>query len=158
MKKYTSRPIHFALAVTLLAAAACIRGKEEADRRAAEADKKAQEAEITAAKVQADADQTAKLRAAHNDARTKLQKDIDAYERKGTYLKQKAAAVTGAKKKNVDAAMSEYDGRLATAKADLAKLGDDMSPAWDATRKTTEDDVAAVGKSIDAFERTLAKK
>jgi hypothetical protein len=157
--KNAEKPMRMVLvAVSLaVAAAACHRGREEAERKA-EAERRAQEAEITAAKVQAEAADTAKLKAAHSEARTKLQKELDAHERKGTYLKQKAVGKTGAAKKNVDAAISEYTSRLAKAKTDLGRLADDASPEWDATKKAADDDVAAVGRSVEAIDHALMKK
>lgn len=139
-----------AMGLTLVSAA-CDRGKAEAERRA-------QEATLTAAKVQAQTDESAKLKAAHTESRDKLQKDLDASDRKATYLKQKAAHTVGTTKKNADAAITELDARHTAAKASLSKLGDDASPAWDAMRKTAEDDVAAVGKAVDTLEGTLGRK
>jgi hypothetical protein len=151
------KPIRVMLvAIGLTLAASACRDKSEAERKAAEAEKQS-EATITAAKVQAEADE-AKLKAAHDIDRMKLQKDLDAHDRKASYLKAKAAKQVGATKKNADAAITEFEARRATAKTSLGKLTDDKAPGWDTSKKTAEDDVAAVGKSVDAIEHTLTKK
>ena len=156
MKKH----IHVALAAIglTLASSACDRGKAEAERKAAEAERQAQEATITAGQMQAQAEEAAKTKAAHVEARTKLQKDFDAHERKASYLKEKAAQATGAVKKTADAAIAEYEARRASEKASLDKLGDEAAPAWDATKQTAEEDIAAVGRAVDSLEQTLTKK
>jgi hypothetical protein len=156
MKKHM-RMVFAAIGLTL-AMTACERGRMEADKRAAEAEKKAQEATLTAGKMKADAEETAKLKAAHADTRSKLHKDLEAHERKATYLKEKAAKTTGVTKKNADAAIAELKTRETAAKTSLDKLGDDAAPAWDDMEKKAEGDVAAVGKSVDALEHTLMKK
>ncbi len=151
MIKHT-RLVLVAMGLTL-AVSAC-KGKGEAERKAEE--QKAQEATITAAKVEAE--QAAKLRSAHADERGKLQKELDAHDRKAAYLKEKAAKTVGATKKNAEAAIAELDARAAAARASMKTLGDDASPQWDASRKVAEDDIAAMGKAVNALERTLAKK
>ncbi len=153
MKKYTHKPIQMVLVAAALAAATagCDRGKSEAEQ-------KAQEATLTAAKMKAEADDTAKLKTAHVEERTKLQKDLDAQERKVAYLKQKAATAIGPTKKNADAAITEYEARVTKAKSDLSRLADETAPGWDATKKATEEDLAAVSKANEAIERTLTKK
>ncbi len=139
--------------------AACDKGTKEADQKAAEAAKTAKDAEdkANAAKLKAD-EEKAKAAAAHAEARNKLQKDMDAHDRKGTYLREKAAKATGAAKANADAAVKELDARRDAAKASVAKLSDDASPTWDGLRKTAEDDIAAVGKAVDTLETTVNKK
>lgn len=141
-----------------LAGAACDRGKAEAERKAAEADKQAQEATITAAKVKAESEDAAKLKASHAEARTKLQQKFDGLERKSTYLKQKAVKAVGKEKLNASAAIAELDARKTTAKTSLGRLMDDTSPAWDTAKKGAEDDVDSFEKSVDALEHTLEKK
>lgn len=138
--------------VLILVTTGCDR--REAERKA-EQDRRSQEATITAAKVEAE---NAKLKAAHAEARVGLQKDLDAADRKAMSLKLKAAKTVGVQKKNADAAIAELDKRRDAAKVSMSKLGDDMSPAWDETKKAADDDVAAVGKAVDALERTLAKR
>ncbi|HVH43600.1 MAG TPA: hypothetical protein VM925_14695 [Labilithrix sp.] len=150
------RVVLVAIGLTL-ATTACDRGKAEAERKAAEAEKQAQETTITAARMQAEAEEAAKSKRAHVEARTKVQKDFEAYERKATYLKEKAAKTVGTTKKNADAAINELASREAKAKASLSKLADDAAPAWDETKKTAEDDVAAVGKAVEALEHTITK-
>lgn len=145
------------VAVGLTLAMTACKGKEEAERKAAEADRQAQEATLTAAKMRAEADEAAKMRAAHAEARTRLQKDLDAVDRKATYLREKAAKAVGVTKKNADAAIAEVEARRTAAKAAMNRLVDDASPAWEATKKTAEDEIASVGKAVDSLERTLTK-
>lgn len=130
--------------------------KKEADQKAAEAAKTAKEAEdkASAAKVEAEA----KVAKANAEIKTKLQKDIDAAERKATYLKEKAAKVTGAAKKNADAAVAELDTRHATAKASLAKLDTATGAAWDTAKVGVESDIAALNKAVESLETTLKAK
>lgn len=141
-----------------LATTACDRGKAEAERKAAEAEKQAQEATLTAAKVQAEAEATTRMKAAHADARAKLQKEFDALDRKATYLKSKATKTAGTTRRNADAAIAELESRRMAAKASLTRLANDADSAWDATKRTAEDDIAAVGKSVESLDHTLMKK
>lgn len=149
------------IAVCLTAGtAACDNGKAEADKKAAEAAKEAQEAAAKASLKKSEADEAAaKAKIAHIEVKSKLQKDLDAHDRKATYLKDKAAKLTGDVKKNADAAVAELETRRTTAKTSLAKLSEDsVDSAWDSAKKAAEDDIAAVGKAVDSLETAALKK
>lgn len=135
---------------------ACDRGKAEAEKKAAEAEQQAQETTITAARVKAE--EEAKLKTARAEERGHLQKQLDAHERKADYLKDKAAKTAGATKQNANAAISELNARLASAKESVGKLADDTSPAWDAAKSAAANDLAAVERATDSLEQTLTKK
>jgi colicin import membrane protein len=126
--------------------------KKEADQKAAEAAKEADD-KAAAAKKEAD-DKAAKANA---EIKAKLQKDLDAAERKAVYLKEKAAKVTGATKKNADAAVTELDTRSAAAKASVAKLDTSTGAAWETQKVAVESDIAALNKAVDSLETTLKK-
>ncbi|HVJ88899.1 MAG TPA: hypothetical protein VM580_03785 [Labilithrix sp.] len=136
---------------------ACDRGKAEAEKKAAEAEQQAQETTITAARVKAE-EEEAKLKMARAEERSHLQKQLDAHERKADYLKDKAAKTAGATKQNANAAISELNARLASAKESVGKLADDTSPAWDAAKSAAANDLAAVERATDSLEQTLTKK
>jgi colicin import membrane protein len=150
-----TRPLLVAL--TLACSVACNKGEEEeAARKAAAAEQEAREAQAKANAAKLEAEQeAATARTARAESRDKLQKDLDAHERKAAHLKEKAAAAKGATKKNADAAVVELDKRRDTAKASLTKLSDYTAAAWDDTREAAEDDVEAVGKAVDSLESTL---
>ena len=135
---------------------ACDRGKAEAEKKAAEAEQQAQETTITPARVKAE--EEAKLKTARAEERGHLQKQLDAHERKADYLKDKAAKTAGATKQNANAAISELNARLASAKESVGKLADDTSPAWDAAKSAAANDLAAVERATDSLEQTLTKK
>ena len=127
--------------------------KKEADQKAAEAAKSAKEADDKAAAAKKDADdKTAK---ANSVVKAKLQKDLDAADRKAVYLKEKAAKLTGAPKKNADAAVTELDTRHAAAKASVAKLDTATGAAWDTQKVAVESDIAALNKAVESLETTL---
>jgi hypothetical protein len=85
--------IALALSVTL----ACDKGAEEADKKAAAAAEEARAAQEKANTERLEAEQAAaKAKAVRDEARTKIQKDLDAHERKAASLKQKAATAKGA--------------------------------------------------------------
>ncbi len=130
--------------------------KKEADQKAAEAAKTAKEADDKAAAAKKEAED--KAAKANVEVKTKLQKDIDAAGRKATYLKEKAAKVTGAAKKNADAAVAELDTRDAAAKASLAKLDASSTTTWDTQKVAVESDIAALNKAVDSLETTLKAK
>jgi hypothetical protein len=127
--------------------------KMEADKKAAEAAKSAKEADDKAASAKKEADD--KAAKANTEAKAKLQKDVDAADRKATYLKEKAAKATGATKKNADAAVTELDTRRAAAKASIAKLDTATGAGWDAAKTAAESDIAALNKAVESLETTL---
>jgi colicin import membrane protein len=121
--------------------------KAAADKAAADkaaADKAAKEAEDQAV-------------AQRTEARTKLEKNLEAAERKAIHFKEKAAKATGAMKKNAAAAAAELDKRWEAAKASLAAL--DLKDAdWDAAAAKVEAATIQVNEAIDALEASLKKK
>lgn len=146
------------LALSLATATAACGNKEEeakkaADQKADEAAKAAKEADDKAAAAKRDAD--AQAVKAHAEAKASLQKDIDAADRKATYLRNKSAKLTGAAKKNTDAAVAELDAREAATKADLAKLDTATGTAWDSAKLAVDSDITALNKSVDTLETTL---
>ena len=92
------------------------------------------------------------------DARATLQKDVDAVDRKISYLKERASTVKGAAKKNSTAAQTEVDTRRATLKADFAKLETESGAAWDSAKAAVERDITAVKSSVDSWESTVTDK
>ena len=129
--------------------------KKEADQKAAEAAKSAKEADDKAAAAKKEADD--KAAKANAEIKAKLQKDLDAADRKAVYLKEKAAKITGATKKNADAAVTELDTRHAAAKASIAKLDTATGAAWETQKVAVESDIAALNKAVDSLETTLKK-
>lgn len=129
--------------------------QKEADQKAAEAAKAQAVADEKAATEKKEAEATALK--ANAETKVKLQKDVDAANRKITYLKEKVAKATGAMKKNADAAATEVDTRTATVKADMAKLDGATGTAWDTAKTQVEADTAALNKAVDALEATLKK-
>jgi len=127
------------------AAAASAKTAEEATKAAEEAKKKAEEeAKAAAAKVTA-------------EAVNKVQKELDAADRKFTYLKDKAAKATAAQKKNADAAVAEVDKRREAVKSAIEKLaagGDD----WEGLKTAVESALGELTKAIDGLEAVFAKK
>ncbi len=134
--------------------------RREADSKTADATKEAREAQEAAAKAVAAqkvaTDETA--RAAHTEARAKMQKDVEAADRKITYLKEKAAKATGAAKKNADTAVAELDKRRDTVRADLAKLDLETGAAWDTAKAGAERSLTALNQAVDNLETTVAAK
>lgn len=127
--------------------------KKEADTKAAEALKTVKEAEDKAAAAKKEADD--KLTKLNIEAKTKLGKDIDAADRKASNLKEKATKLTGAAKKNTEAAVAELDKRYATAKASLAKLDTLTGADWDAAKKSAEADIEALNRAVESLETTI---
>lgn len=138
--------VMLAAAVLTLVGTACDRRKTET-----------RETTTTGAEIKERADDIAKLKADHAEAKHKLEGKLEAQERKATYLKQKAAKAVGKEKLNANAAVAELDARRTTAKTSLGRLTDEVSPAWDSTKKAAEDDIDAYEKAVDALENTLKK-
>lgn len=136
--------------------------KKEAEAKAEEANKSAREA---AAKASAEA-QNASAKVAEAAAATKkaaleaqasLTKDVDDAERKATALKEKAAKLTGAKKANADAALVEYDKRVASTKAEVAKVANATGDALETAKAKAKAEIDGLKKSVDNFETTINK-
>lgn len=141
------RRVMLATAILVVASPACKR----------KTDVESKETTTTGAEMREKAEETAKLKADHAEARHKLEGKLEAQERKATYLKQKAAKAVGKEKLNANAAIAELDARRTTAKTSLARLGDETSPAWDSAKKAAEDDIDGLEKAVDALEKTLKK-
>ncbi len=133
---------------------------EKAQRDAADKAREAKleaEESVSAARREAEkvALDAAKQRA---DARATFQKDVDAVDRKISYLKERATTVKGAVKKNAAAAQTEVDTRRATLKANFAKLETETGAAWDSAKDAVERDLTAVKSSVDSWETTVTDK
>ncbi len=70
-------------------------------------------------------------------------------------LKEKADKLTGAKKKNADAAVAAVKTAEATMMANVAKLREASAAQWDAAKAQVEADAVALNKSIDALETAV---
>ena len=161
--RLSSRLTVLALGIGVLAATVgCDNGKEQA--AAAE---KTRQADEQAAKTKREADEKAaatkreaeeSARKAATEARATLQKDIDAADRKLAYLKGKSATVTGAAKKNADAAMAETEKRREAVRAGMKKLETDTGAAWDATKAATAQAVTSLNQSVEALETAITGK
>ena len=123
------------------------------DNKATEAEQARGAAKLEAANAKEAADSDAAK--AHKIAHDKLQSDFDASDRKFNALKEKAANVTGAKKKTADTAVAEVTKREATVMASIAKLRDATGATWDSMKTQVEADTALLGKAIDALETTV---
>jgi colicin import membrane protein len=127
--------------------------KREAELHSAQVAKEGEEARAKEeARKKAEAEAATKAR---TDARGKVQKEIDAADRKLAYLKEKLAKATGPKKKNAEAAAAEVTKRRDAAVASAAKLETDTTTPVETERSTAEADVAALNKAIDNLEATL---
>lgn len=132
-----------------------VKARKEADDKAAEAAKAKKEADEKTAVAQKEA--ADKAIAANAEVRMALQKDIDAADRKLTYLKEKAAKATGAMKKNADAAAAEVDKRREAVKTNMASLEAATGDAWTTAKGQVEADIAALNKSVETLETSLKK-
>ena len=152
------RVVAVLLAVATSSSVGCSKNDkaDEAKKEADQAAKSAKEADDKAAAAKKEADD--KAAKANAETKTKLQKELDAADRKAAYLKEKASKATGATKKNVDAAVAEVDRRDATAKASIAKLDPANTTAWDPQKTAVESDIAALNKAVDSVETTLKAK
>ena len=158
-KQWRMFALALALAVGTAGATGCSKDDKAAKEKAA-ADKAAADkaAEDKAAADKAAKDAEEKAIAQRTEARTKLQKDLEAAERKATHFKEKAAKATGAMKKNAAAAAAELDKRWEAAKASLAALDPNKGDDWDASAARVEADTIKVNEAIDALETSLKKK
>jgi hypothetical protein len=148
------RALALLIAVATGGPAGCNHGK------AADAQKEADAEAAAKAAKEADDQASAARKAARSNAETKkkLQKEIDAGDRRAVYLKEKAAKASGVTKKSADAAIADIDTREATAKVDMAKLDPDDATSWDTQRSAVEADIAAVKKAVDSLETIVEAK
>lgn len=143
-------------------------GCEKTDQKSAEqaqldAQEKARdaqrEANVKIAEAKLEAEKAAvKAADARAEVKTTLQKDVDAVDRKITYLKERGAAAKGNAQKNVAAAQSEVDTRRATVSSTFRKLETESGAAWDTARGEAESAVAALKSAVDSLENTLTAK
>jgi colicin import membrane protein len=133
---------------------------EKAQREAAERAEKAQlEANEKISEARRDGEKAANEAAqARNDVRSRLQKDVDAVDRKIAYLKERAVEAKGAAKKNAEAAAAEAEKRRSTLRQDFNKLGTETGAAWDSAKAEVERDIAAVKAAVDSWESTITGK
>ncbi len=149
---------------TLLCATACDKkDQHDAEQAQRDAETKARDAQQEANDKIAEAKREAEKAAgdaqtARADAKASLQKDIDAVERKVSFLKERGSAAKGNAQKNYVAAQGEIEKRRSTLQADFGKLDTKAGAAWDATRATVEQDIAAFKASVDSLESTLSAK
>ena len=125
---------------------------EKAEKAQLEANEKISAARREAEKAANDAAQ------ARSEARGTLQKDVDAVDRKISYLKERAASGKGSAKKNSDAAQAEAEKRRGALRDDFSKLSTETGAAWDAMKEAVERDLTALKASVDSWESTIANK
>ncbi|MDQ3335688.1 MAG: hypothetical protein M4D80_11015 [Myxococcota bacterium] len=113
--------------------------------------RRAEEAKAAEAKAAADAEAVK----AHAATHEQLQANFDAANRRFNTLKEKADKLTGAKKKNADAAVAAVKTAEATMMANVAKLREASAAQWDAAKAQVEADAVALNKSIDALETAV---
>ncbi|CAN5911281.1 hypothetical protein BH11MYX3_BH11MYX3_03790 [soil metagenome] len=109
------------------------------------------QAEVNSAKTTVE-DAAAKLQKA---ARDKLQQSFDASDRKLTSLKEKAAKLTGTKKREADDAIADISVHEGTVMSGIASLRDATAAAWDAAKVQAEADLNALNNKVDALESSL---
>jgi hypothetical protein len=147
-----------------LAFAGCNNSKQvEAEKAQREATERAEKAQLEAnekiIEARRDAEKAANDAAqARNDARSSLQKDVDAVDRKISYLKERATEAKGATKKNADAAAAEAEKRRSTLRQDFNKLGTETGTAWDSAKADVERDITALKAAVDSWESTITGK
>ncbi len=164
MRNFSSIFKSLALGVAFCGALGCNKpdqeSAEKAQRDAAEKARDAQrEADEKIAAAKRDADKAiADAAAARNDVRTSVQKDIDAVDRKISYLKERGAKATGTAQKNVAAAQGEVEQRRSVVQADYRKLETETGSAWDAAKEAADRDLTALKAAVDSLETTITNK
>jgi hypothetical protein len=127
--------------------------KREAEEKIA-TEKRAAEEKIAAAKKELEE----KAQKAAAEGRAAVKKEIDGADRKITYLKEKAAKLTGAAKKNADAALAEVDKRREGVRADFAKLETAGAGDWNALKTAATTNIEQLTKAVEALEAVVTKK
>src|SRR6476620_10339945 len=136
-----------------LALAGCNKpSQEEAEKTEREANERAEEARRDAEKAANDAAR------ARGETRGELQKDVDAVDRKISYLKERAVEVKGNAKKNADVAQAEAEKRRSTLRDDFRKLETDTGAEWDSAKAAVERDIKSLKDSVDSWESTVTNK
>ncbi|MES1184473.1 MAG: hypothetical protein ABUL60_11700 [Myxococcales bacterium] len=147
-----------------LALAGCNKpSQEEAEKTEREANERAEKARLDAAEkiseAQRDAEKAANDAAkARGETRGELQKDVDAVDRKISYLKERAVEVKGSAKNNADVAQAEAEKRRSTLRDDFRKLQTDTGAEWDSAKAAVEHDLKSLKESLDSWETTVADK
>jgi hypothetical protein len=135
---------------------AAVEAQREAEGKAQsaqlEANEKISEARHEAEKVGNDAARD------RSEARVSLQKDLDAVDRRISYLKELVVSVSGAAKKNADVAQKETETRRAALQTDFRKLETETGAAWDQAKASVESDITALKASVDSWETSVTGK
>lgn len=126
--------------------------EQKAERAQLEANEKIAEAKREAERV---ANEAARRR---SDTRVELQKEIDAIDRKISYLRERSATAPAAAKKNADAARAEVESRRATLQTNFRKLETEAGAAWDSAKTDVEANISAVKAAVDNWESSASAK
>lgn len=124
----------------------------KAEKAQLEADEKISEARREGEKAANDAARE------RSEARSALQKDVDAVDRKISYLKERVATVPASAKKNADVARQETETRRSTLQADFRKLETETGAAWDQAKAAVERDITSLKAAVDSWETTVTGK
>lgn len=147
-----------------LALAGCNKpSQEEAEKTEREANERAEKARLDAADTISEARRDAEKAAndaarARGETRGELQKDVDAVDRKISYLKERAVEVKGNAKKNADVAQAEAEKRRSALRDDFRKLQTDTGAEWDSAKAAVERDLKSLRDSLDSWETTVTDK
>jgi hypothetical protein len=157
------RSLAGAALLVVLSVGACNKSEQqdavEAERRAAE---KAQQAQLEANEKISEARREAEK--ASNDAarqrseaRVELQKDIDAVDRKISYLKEQGVKAQGAAKKNADVARAEAETRRSALQTSFRKLETETGAAWDSAKADVQRSISDLKAAVESWENTMSK-
>jgi len=150
--------------LALAGASACDKDdQQKAVEEQRQATEKAQEAQLEANEKISEARREGEKAAneaarERSETRVRLQKDVDAVDRKISHLKELGVKATGAAKKNADVAEAEAETRRTKLQADLRKLETETGAAWDSAKDEVERNIAAVSASVNSWESTLSNK
>jgi chromosome segregation ATPase len=122
----------------------------KAEKAQMEANEKISEARREAEKVANDAARE------RSEARMELQKDVDAVDRKISYLKERASAVKGDVKKNADVARAEAETRRTTLQTNFRKLETETGAAWDSAKAEVKQNISELKAAVDSWENTVS--
>jgi hypothetical protein len=160
VSSFTILPVLLALA----ALPGCNKSDEQAaaqaQRDAADTAREAQNEandKIAAAKREAD-EAEAKAAAARTEVKNSVQKDIDAVDRKISYLKERGATAKGNAQKNVAAAQGEVETRRAAVQTNVRKLETETGSAWESAKAAVDRDLTALKAAVDSLETTVTGK
>jgi hypothetical protein len=147
-----------------LALIGCDKGDQqaaaEAQRDAAEKAEKAQlEANEKISEARREAEKAANVAAlARGEARVELQKDMDAVDRKISYLKEHSAGVQGAAKKNADVARAEAEARRSSVQSSFRKLETETGAAWDSAKAEAQRNISDLKAAVESWENTISSE